>query len=76
LFLSHLASLKVTVGKLKLSLRKYAISGFVAHEDIDPTKEWQDEIEAALFSNQLAAKCNCCFAPSGRRGHGQAPKGE
>jgi hypothetical protein len=29
-------------------LKKYAISSFVAHEDIEPTKEWQDEIEAAL----------------------------
>ena len=28
----------------------FGISGFVAHEDIHPTKEWQDEIENALFS--------------------------
>jgi hypothetical protein len=50
LFLSHLSSFKVTTAKLRISLRKFAISGFVAHEDIEPTKEWQDEIEAALFS--------------------------
>jgi hypothetical protein len=50
LFLSHLSSFKATTAKLRISLRKFAISGFVAHEDIEPTKEWQDEIEAALFS--------------------------
>ena len=31
-------------------LEKYAISVFVAHEDIEPTREWQDEIELALSS--------------------------
>ena len=50
LFLSHLSSFKATAAKLRSSLRKYAISGFVAHQDIEPTKEWEDEIEAALFS--------------------------
>jgi hypothetical protein len=50
LFLSHLSSFKATTAKLRVSLRKFAISGFVAHEDIEPTKEWHDEIEAALFS--------------------------
>jgi hypothetical protein len=28
----------------------YAISGFVAHEDILPTLEWQSEIERALYA--------------------------
>ncbi len=50
LFLSHLSTFRVTTANLRNSLRKFAISGFVAHEDIEPTKEWQDEIEAALFS--------------------------
>jgi hypothetical protein len=50
LFLSHLSSFKATTAKLRISLRRFAISGFVAHEDVEPTKEWQDEIEAALFS--------------------------
>jgi len=31
-------------------LKNYAISAFVAHEDIEPTFEWQSEIEKALFS--------------------------
>lgn len=48
LFLSHLASFKVQTSNLQAALRKYAISSFVAHEDIEPTKQWQDEIEAGL----------------------------
>lgn len=48
LFLSHLASFKVQTSHLQTALRKYAISSFVAHEDIEPTKQWQEEIEAAL----------------------------
>ena len=48
LFLSHLATFKVQTSHLQSALRKYAISSFVAHEDIEPTKEWQLEIEAGL----------------------------
>lgn len=50
LFISHLAVFKKTIGILKAELEKYGISSFVAHEDIEPTKEWQDEIEKGLFS--------------------------
>mgnify|MGYP001170222356 CR=1 FL=1 len=50
LFLSHLASFKKNTYLLKNSLNKYGISSFVAHEDIEPTKEWQIEIEKALFT--------------------------
>ncbi len=48
LFLSHLASFKVNTARLQNALKQYAISSFVAHEDIEPSKEWQIEIEAAL----------------------------
>lgn len=48
LFLSHLASFKVNTARLQQALKKYAITSFVAHEDIEPSKEWQAEIEAAL----------------------------
>ncbi|MFJ5433738.1 toll/interleukin-1 receptor domain-containing protein [Pectobacterium sp. CHL-2024] len=48
LFLSHLASFKVQTAHLQTALRKFAISSFVAHEDIEPTKEWQNEIESGL----------------------------
>ncbi|WP_205748034.1 toll/interleukin-1 receptor domain-containing protein [Desulfuromonas acetexigens] len=48
LFLSHLAKMKKETKSLKDELAKYSISAFVAHEDIEPTKEWQSEIESAL----------------------------
>ena len=50
LFISHLASFRETVSFLKESLENYCISSFVAHDDIEPTKEWMTEIEKALFS--------------------------
>lgn len=50
LFISHLASFKVTVSELKNALDKYGVSAFVAHEDIEPTLEWQTEIEKGLFT--------------------------
>lgn len=50
LFISHLSSFAKTAGALRDRLREYGISAFVAHTDIKPTKEWQREIENALFS--------------------------
>jgi hypothetical protein len=50
LFVSHLSSFKETVTALKNALENYGISSFVAHEDIEPAKEWMTEIEKALFS--------------------------
>lgn len=50
LFISHLASFKNTISALKCELEKYGISSFVAHEDIEPTMEWQVEIEKGLFT--------------------------
>ncbi|HZV62649.1 MAG TPA: toll/interleukin-1 receptor domain-containing protein [Methylophilaceae bacterium] len=48
LFLSHLSSFKKNTGLLQAALRRYGISAFVAHVDIEPTKEWLDEIEVGL----------------------------
>lgn len=48
LFLSHISAYKDKTALLSKELNKYAISSFVAHEDIEPTKEWQNEIELAL----------------------------
>ncbi len=48
LFLSHKSEYKVETASLKESLRTYGITAFVAHEDIEPTKEWLHEIEKAL----------------------------
>jgi len=55
LFLSHLASFKVQTARLQHALRKYAITSFVAHEDIEPSREWQTEIEAALHTMDAMA---------------------
>ena len=49
-FLSHKAKVKKETALLKKKLNLFGVSGFVAHEDIHPTKEWQNEIENALFS--------------------------
>ena len=55
LFLSHLSSFKQTTGKLQAALRKFGISAFVAHVEIEPTREWLDEIEAGLHSMDALA---------------------
>lgn len=49
-FLSHKSEVKKETAALKEGLRLFGISCFVAHEDIHPTKAWQDEIENALAS--------------------------
>lgn len=55
-FISHLSKNKSSASNLKLMLEPYGISAFVAHEDIKPSKEWEVEIEKALFSmNALCA---------------------
>lgn len=50
LFISHISKDKDKATRLKACLAPYGISGFVAHEDIEPTLEWQNEIERALYS--------------------------
>ncbi len=48
LFVSHLASKRKYTAQLQEALEKYGISSFVAHSDIEPTLEWQTQIETAL----------------------------
>jgi hypothetical protein len=48
LFLSHVSTVKKDASALAGNLLSYGVSGFVAHEDIEPTKEWEDEIRLAL----------------------------
>lgn len=54
LFISHVATHKAAVGALKAHLRVIGVSGFVAHQDISPSLEWQAEIELALRTTQAA----------------------
>lgn len=48
MFISHISAKKDHAAQLQSELERFAISGFVAHADITPTKEWQNEIELAL----------------------------
>lgn len=48
LFASHIHTDKKKLSELKIALESYGIDTFIAHEDIKPTKEWQNEIERAL----------------------------
>jgi nucleoside 2-deoxyribosyltransferase len=47
-FLSHLAAHRAFAAELQESLLEFGISCFVAHNDIEPTAEWQTQIETAL----------------------------
>ena len=49
-FLSHISKDKAKATRLRECLKPYGIQAFVAHEDIEPTKEWQGEIERGLMS--------------------------
>ena len=49
-FISHVATHKVLAKEISGYLTQYGISGFVAHEDIEPMRGWESEIERALFS--------------------------
>lgn len=50
IFLTHVATHKAEATTIKQDFLKLGIEGFVAHEDIEPTKKWQQVIEAALMS--------------------------
>lgn len=50
IFLSHISKFKAETAELKKRLKLFGVSCFVAHMDIKPSKEWQNEIELALAS--------------------------
>ncbi len=50
LFISHISKDKQIATRLKGALAPLGIAGFVAHEDIHPTLEWQVQIERALHT--------------------------
>lgn len=47
-FISHLSSNKERMSAMKVELSHWGISAFVAHEDIEPSREWMNEVEAGL----------------------------
>jgi hypothetical protein len=48
LFVSHTHEHRKFAGELRESLTRLGIDAFVAHDTIEPTREWLDEIESAL----------------------------
>lgn len=56
LFVSHLAAERAYAGALQQALALRDVSCFVAHNDIEPALDWQNQIEAALATcDALAA---------------------
>ena len=53
LFISHLAAHREYAGALQDAFAGYGISAFVAHNDIQPTVEWQNTIESALATSEV-----------------------
>jgi hypothetical protein len=65
LFFSHSSANKETAATYQAILLKYGISLFVAHNDIEPAREWQNEIELALSTmDSLAALLSKDFPSS------------
>ena len=64
-FISHTHEYKEEAKEIQSCLLLYGIASFVAHEDIEPMKEWETEIERALFSmNMLVALLTEKFSES------------
>lgn len=52
-FLSHLSAHREFAAELQEAMDEYGLTAFVAHNDIEPTTEWQDEIETALSTCEV-----------------------
>ena len=70
IFLSHKSSVKAKAANLKRKLENFGISAFVAHQDINPSKAWQTEIERALqTADALVALMTTTFHESSWTDH-------
>lgn len=49
-FVSHLSSKRERMSALKSALANWGVSAFIAHEDIQVSREWRDEVETGLES--------------------------
>lgn len=52
-FISHLSSNKDRMSAMKAELAHWGISAFIAHEDIEPSREWMNEVEAGLETMEV-----------------------
>lgn len=55
MFVSHLSSNRARMSALKIALANWGISAFIAHEDIQASREWRDEVEAGLETMDVLA---------------------
>lgn len=55
LFVSHLSLNRERMSALKSSLAHWGICAFIAHEDIEASREWRDEVEAGLETMEILA---------------------
>ena len=58
-FISHSSKRKDSAHNLKNSLKSHNIIGFVAHDDIAPSREWQEQIEKALNTMDIFISIHC-----------------
>jgi hypothetical protein len=64
-FISHTSAHRAAVAQIASHLNRFAFSSFVAHDAIEPTREWQEVIELALRScDVLVAYVTPDFAQS------------
>lgn len=55
LFVSHLSDNKKRMSAMKSNLSNWGISAFIAHEDIEASREWMNEVEAGLQTMEVLA---------------------
>lgn len=55
MFISHLSSNRSRMSALKVGLANWGISAFIAHEDIQASREWRGEVEAGLETMEVLA---------------------
>src|SRR4029077_10001461 len=53
IFMSHTSAHRVAVGEIARFLDQIYYTTFVAHDRIEPSREWQGEIELALRTCEL-----------------------
>jgi hypothetical protein len=53
LFVSHLSSNKERMSAMKAELAHWGVCAFIAHEDIEPSREWMNEVEAGLETMEV-----------------------
>ena len=49
-FISHVSTHRELAHHLKQHLERLGVAAFVAHDDIEPMREWEGQIQKALFS--------------------------